>query len=74
MGLCECRLPTLGNDQGLALEDFPVQIQVLGNDQDPLGQALSISRIITQPTNGLVSLNLNGTIDYQPNNDLQRHQ
>ncbi|MBK9461013.1 MAG: tandem-95 repeat protein [Sphingobacteriales bacterium] len=66
---CVNAAPTLGNDQGLALEDFPVQIQVLGNDQDPLGQALSISRIITQPTNGLVSLNPNGTIDYQPNND-----
>ena len=46
----------------------PVTINVLGNDSDPEGGALTVSS--TGPaSNGTVTLNGNGTIDYEPDPD-----
>jgi len=46
-------------------EDTPITINVLGNDSDSDGNALSITSATA--TNGTVSINLDGTLSYTPN-------
>jgi VCBS repeat-containing protein/CshA-type fibril repeat protein len=46
-------------------EDTPVTFSVLGNDSDPDGDPLSITSY-TQPANGTVVLNPDGTFTYTP--------
>ena len=61
--------PTAVDDNDRTNEGEPVIIEVLGNDTDPDGDALSVERIVTQPNNGTASVNADGTITYTPNAD-----
>src|SRR3546814_19984682 len=47
------------------LIDTPVSIDVLGNDDDPDGDPLMVDGF-TQPTNGTVASNADGTLRYTP--------
>jgi len=67
---CLSAVPNATDDEGIvALEDAVVTINVLSNDVDPKGETLTVSRIITSPANGRVSLNLNNSITYLNNQD-----
>jgi VCBS repeat-containing protein len=68
--------PVATNDLVLTNEDTPVVLNVLENDQDPDGQALTITAIAGQPIavgapvtlpEGRVELNANGTLSFTPN-------
>nr|MBP6659180.1 gliding motility-associated C-terminal domain-containing protein [Chitinophagales bacterium] len=67
--------PIAINDTAVTDPNTPVVITVLNNDiktdEDPLALCgLSTSEVIvTNPTNGTVIINANGTITYTPNND-----
>ncbi len=61
--------PIAVNDSVTTNEDSAVTINVLGNDTDPDGDTLSVSRIVTGPANGSVVINANGTITYTPANN-----
>jgi Bacterial Ig domain/Bacterial cadherin-like domain/Secretion system C-terminal sorting domain len=67
---CVSKVPVLTNDVTTVLEDVPFNIDVLANDNDPQGLALTVSRIVTQPANGKVSINLDGTITYLNTTDI----
>jgi gliding motility-associated-like protein len=55
-------------DYDTTLEDTPVIISILSNDSDPDGQVVpSTVSVVSQPTNGTVVVNQNGTITYSPN-------
>jgi len=61
-------IPTATNDYYNAIQNITLNITVpgvLGNDNDPEGSALS-SFIVTNPSNGAVTLNLNGSFSYTP--------
>ena len=45
----------------------PIDINVLASDSDPDGDTLSVTAVNTAGTKGLVSINSNGTIHYDPN-------
>jgi hypothetical protein len=47
------------------LEDIAVTIAVLANDNDPDGDALSVTGV-TQGTKGTVVINANNTVTYSP--------
>ena len=53
------------NDNVSTLEDTFIDIDVLSNDTDP--DTKSPVQTITQPLNGVTSINQNGTIKYTPN-------
>ncbi len=58
--------PPLGApDFAVTNEDTAVTINVLANDSDPTGEALFIGAV-TQPANGMVVVNVEGTITYTP--------
>ena len=46
--------------------DMPVTIHVLANDSDPDGDGLAVVAV-TQPANGTVVINADGTLTYTPN-------
>ena len=58
--------PNAQNDSASTDENVPVEINVLANDSDPEGNALSVSGVAT-PINGTAVLNSSGTITYTPN-------
>ncbi|MEL0583768.1 MAG: tandem-95 repeat protein [Candidatus Thiodiazotropha sp. (ex. Lucinoma kazani)] len=58
--------PDAINDAVSTLEDTPVSITVLGNDSDPEGDPLSVTSH-TQPANGTLVQNANGSFLYTPN-------
>jgi immune inhibitor A len=61
-----CNRPPLANDDSASTtEGTAVTVDVLANDSDPEGQALSVTAV-TQPTNGQVTNNGNGTVTYTP--------
>ena len=63
--------PPLGApDFAVTDEDTPVTIGVLGNDADPTGQQLFIGGV-TQPANGTVIVNPDGTVTYTPDADFK---
>jgi hypothetical protein len=57
--------PVAANDVVITLEDTPVTIDVLANDTDPDGDALSLLSF-TQGSRGSVAENENGTLTYTP--------
>ncbi|TDO23585.1 Ig-like domain-containing protein [Sediminibacterium goheungense] len=59
--------PVAGNDIVTTFGCTPVDINAKTNDSDPEGTPLTIN-IVSQPTNGTVTINGNGTIRYTPNN------
>jgi hypothetical protein len=66
---CVSKAPALSNDATTVLEDAPTIINILANDSDPQGLPLTLSRIVTQPTNGKVSINIDGTVMFINNTD-----
>jgi hypothetical protein len=59
-------LPPVANDDAVTTaQDVPVVINVLTNDSDPDGDALSISELGV-PTHGAVAKNGDGTVTYTP--------
>ena len=62
--------PPVANPDNISTpEDTPVVIAVLANDADVDGDALTVNASFTQPTNGSVVLNPNGTFTYTPGAD-----
>jgi len=59
--------PVATDDVATTDEDTPVIIPVLANDNDPDGDALSVTSATA--SNGLVTINPDGTITYTPNQD-----
>lgn len=59
--------PVAGNDIVTTFGCTPIDINVKNNDSDPEGTPLTIN-IVTQPSNGTLTINGNGTIRYTPNN------
>lgn len=60
--------PAAQDDTATTTEDSPVTIDVLSNDSDPDQDALSVSGL-TQPANGSVVVNGDGTVTYAPSRD-----
>ncbi|UCH63379.1 MAG: tandem-95 repeat protein, partial [Fidelibacterota bacterium] len=58
--------PVAVNDEAATDEDTPVTIDVLANDTDDDGDALSVASV-TQGANGSVVINVDGTVTYTPN-------
>jgi VCBS repeat-containing protein len=58
--------PDADNDLVSTQENTPVGIYVLGNDSDPEGDRLSVTSN-TQPANGTLVQNSNGSYQYTPN-------
>ncbi|MBE0489550.1 MAG: tandem-95 repeat protein [Halomonas sp.] len=57
--------PVAIDDTVMTLEGSAVQIAVLANDSDPDGDPLTVGNV-TQPSNGSVTLNPDGTLTYTP--------
>ncbi len=57
--------PVAVDDEATTIEDTPVTISVMDNDTDPEGHAIVVTSV-TQPTNGTVTINSDGTITYVP--------
>ncbi|MFA5941428.1 MAG: retention module-containing protein, partial [Sinimarinibacterium sp.] len=57
--------PDAVNDAVNTPEETPITIPVLGNDSDPDSDPLTVTGV-TQPSNGFVTLNPNGTVTYTP--------
>ena len=60
--------PVAANDSATTNEDSAATITVLANDTDVEGSALT-PKIDTQPANGTVTVNPNGSITYTPKKD-----
>jgi hypothetical protein len=58
--------PDAVDDAQSTAQDTPVAINVLANDTDPDGDLLTVTDV-TQPVNGSVINNLDGTVTYTPN-------
>lgn len=58
--------PLADNDVATTTPNTPVTINVLGNDSDPDGDPVQVVSV-TQPANGRVVINADGTITYTPN-------
>jgi hypothetical protein len=59
------RPPVANDDSATTLKGAAVTISVLANDHDPDNDPLSVGDL-TQPANGVATLNPNGTITYAP--------
>ena len=59
--------PQAVDDTAMTLQEQAIDIYVLANDSDADGDELNLS-IDTEPSNGTVVVNDNGTIAYTPNN------
>ncbi|MBI5735784.1 MAG: tandem-95 repeat protein, partial [Mycolicibacterium neoaurum] len=60
--------PTVNNDFFTTPEDIPVLGSVLSNDSDPNDQTLTTT-LLSEPSNGSVTLEQNGVFNYTPNPD-----
>ncbi len=58
--------PTAVSDSAVTPPDTPVSIEVLANDSDSDGDPLTVTDI-TDPANGTVVINSDGTVTYTPN-------
>lgn len=59
--------PTANPDSALTTKAAAVVINVLANDTDPEGDALSVTRVVTAPTLGRTTINPDNTITYTHN-------
>ena len=57
--------PVAADDQTVTRQDTPVSIDVLANDTDPDGDALTVANL-SDPANGTVSINPDETVEYTP--------
>ena len=57
--------PVASNDSVFAIEDTPIVIDVLSNDNDVDAGSLTVSSV-TQGANGSVAINQDGTVTYTP--------
>ncbi|MEJ6078825.1 BspA family leucine-rich repeat surface protein [Vibrio sp. 1-Bac 57] len=65
-------LTVVANDTATTNEDAAIDIDVLANDDDSTdGTAAAVSPVesVTQGTNGIVTINADGTVKYTPNAD-----
>jgi CshA-type fibril repeat protein len=60
-------LPVAADDIVSTVEDSPVTIDILANDNDPDGDALSVAGATA--ANGTVAINPDGTVTYTPRSD-----
>src|SRR5690606_11603100 len=60
--------PVAVDDEIIVTENEPATGNVLANDNDPDGNALTAS-LVTAPVNGTVVLNADGSFTYTPNSD-----
>ncbi|MFN2432326.1 MAG: Ig-like domain-containing protein [Gemmatimonadota bacterium] len=60
--------PTAGDDRASTPEDVPLQIDLLANDQDPDGDALTLATF-PDPTNGSIACSSSGRCTYVPARD-----
>ncbi|MBI1729318.1 tandem-95 repeat protein, partial [Candidatus Acetothermia bacterium] len=58
--------PNAVNDTATTPAGSPITISVLANDTDPNNDKLTVTQV-TQPSNGTVTINANGTVTYTPN-------
>ncbi|MFN7116869.1 MAG: Ig-like domain-containing protein [Saprospiraceae bacterium] len=64
--------PLAQNDINNTLINTPVNGNVITNDSDPNGSNLTVTTTpVSGPTNGMLSLNSNGTYNYIPNNNFE---
>ena len=61
--------PVAADDAATTDEDVAVNIDVLGNDSDVDGDALSVSQIVSGPSNGSVVIEADNTVTYTPTAD-----
>jgi outer membrane lipoprotein-sorting protein len=61
-------LPLAVKDSATTAEETAKTISILANDSDVDGDTLSVTAL-TLPSNGVASLNLNGTVTYTPTKD-----
>ena len=59
--------PVAVDDTATTFEDTPVDVLVLVNDSDPDGDSLTVTQILTDPTNGAAVVDGDNTITYTPN-------
>jgi hypothetical protein len=67
---CVSKAPDANSDNYVVAEDDPSTISVLDNDNDPQDLPLTITHIIAAPTKGKLSINLDNTITYVSNRDV----
>lgn len=60
--------PKAMNDTASTVKNTPVTINVVANDSDPDGDALTVTSV-TSPSNGTAVNNGNGTVTYTPNSN-----
>jgi VCBS repeat-containing protein len=63
--------PTAGNVSASTDKHTAIDINVLSSASDPDGEAVSLTAVNTTGTKGVVSINGNGTIHYDPNGQFQ---
>jgi len=59
--------PIAINDAGTTPVDVPIQLNILANDSEPDGDPITGPILLSQPTNGSVTINPDGTVTYTPN-------
>ena len=64
--------PVASDDAVSNDEDTAVTIDVLNNDSDVDGDSLTVTS--ASATNGSVTINVDGTLDYTPNANFQWHR
>lgn len=68
VGHNDCNNPPVAvDDTAQTREGTPIDIPVIDNDYDPDGDNISVTGVITPPSNGTTSINADGTINYTPN-------
>ena len=60
--------PVPADDSATTDEDREVTVNILANDSDPNGDPLGVDQC-TNPTNGRIVINVDGTVTYTPNPD-----
>ena len=67
ISVTEVSPPVAVNDAATTDKHTAIDINVLANDNDPAGKPLTVASVGTTGTKGLVTINPNNTIHYDPN-------